>query len=183
MRNDFLPFSKPSISEEDIAAVADVLRSGWITTGPKVAQFEEDFKKYTSCGEAVSMTSETSVMHALLRALNIGPGDEVITPSMTWVSLPNTVLLFGATPVFVDVDRDTLMVTPEAIEEKITPRTRLIVPVHFAGAALNMGPIREIARVCGVFEGTVKSRLFHAKEQLKQILTQEEGGKTWTILS
>ena len=104
MRNDFLPFSKPSISEEDIAAVADVLRSGWITTGPKVAQFEEDFKKYTSCGEAVSMTSETSVMHALLRALNIGPGDEVITPSMTWVSLPNTVLLFGATPVFVDVD-------------------------------------------------------------------------------
>ena len=71
MRNDFLPFSKPSISEEDIAAVADVLRSGWITTGPKVAQFEEDFKKYTSCGEAVSMTSETSVMHALLRALNI----------------------------------------------------------------------------------------------------------------
>lgn len=146
MRNDFLPFSKPSISEEDIAAVADVLRSGWITTGPKVAQFEEDFKKYTSCGEAVSMTSETSVMHALLRALNIGPGDEVITPSMTWVSLPNTVLLFGATPVFVDVDRDTLMVTPEAIEEKITPRTRLIVPVHFAGAALNMGPIREIAR-------------------------------------
>ena len=144
MRNDFLPFSKPSISEEDIAAVADVLRSGWITTGPKVAQFEEDFKKYTSCGEAVSMTSETSVMHALLRALNIGPGDEVITPSMTWVSLPNTVLLFGATPVFVDVDRDTLMVTPEAIEEKITPRTRLIVPVHFAGAALNMGPIRKI---------------------------------------
>ena len=126
--------------------MADVLRSGWITTGPKVAQFEEDFKKYTSCGEAVSMTSETSVMHALLRALNIGPGDEVITPSMTWVSLPNTVLLFGATPVFVDVDRDTLMVTPEAIEEKITPRTRLIVPVHFAGAALNMGPIREIAR-------------------------------------
>ena len=150
MRNDFLPFSKPSITEEDIAAVADVLRSGWITTGPRAAQFEEAFKRYTSCGEAVAMTSETSVMHVLLRALGIGPGDEVITPSMTWVSLPNTVLLFGAKVVFVDVDRDTLMVTPEAVEEKITPRTKLIVPVHFAGAALNMGPLRAVAEKHGI---------------------------------
>ncbi len=150
MRNDFLPFSKPSITEEDIAAVADVLRSGWITTGLRAAQFEEAFKRYTSCGEAVAMTSETSVMHVLLRALGIGPGDEVITPSMTWVSLPNTVLLFGAKVVFVDVDRDTLMVTPEALEEKITPRTKLIVPVHFAGAALNMGPLRAVAEKHGI---------------------------------
>ena len=150
MRKDFLPFSKPSITEEDIAAVADVLRSGWITTGPRAAQFEEAFRRYTSCGEAVAMTSETSVMQVLLRALGIGPGDEVISPSMTWVSLPNTVLLYGARVVFVDVDRDTLMVSPEAVEEKITPRTKLIVPVHFAGAALDMGPLRAVAEKHGI---------------------------------
>ena len=145
MRKDFLPFSKPCITEADIKAVADVLRSGWITTGPKCAQLESDFKSYTGCLDAVSMTSETSVMVTLFRALGIGPGDEVISPSMTWVSLPNTALLFGAKVVFVDVDKDTLMVSAKAIEEKITPRTKLIVPVHFAGAVLDLGAIREVA--------------------------------------
>lgn len=145
MRKDFLPFSKPSITEEDIQAVGDVLRSGWITTGPKCAQLEADFKQYTGCADAISMTSETSVMHTLFRALGIGPGDEIITPSMTWVSLPNTALLFGAKVVFVDVDRDTLMVNAAEIESKITPRTKMIVPVHFAGAALNLGEIRALA--------------------------------------
>ncbi|MBO4648152.1 MAG: UDP-4-amino-4-deoxy-L-arabinose aminotransferase [Lentisphaeria bacterium] len=145
MRTDFLPFSKPSITEADLQAVAGVLRSGWITTGPKCAQFESDFKAFTGCRDAVSMTSETSVMVTLFRALGIGPGDEVISPSMTWVSLPNTAALFGAKVVFVDVDRDTLMVSAKAVEEKITPRTKLIVPVHFAGAVLNLGELREVA--------------------------------------
>jgi len=145
MRETFLPFSKPCISEADIAAVADVLRSGWITTGPKCAQLESDFKAYSGCLDAVTMTSETSVMVTLFRALGIGPGDEVISPSMTWVSLPNTALLFGAKVVFVDVDKDTLMVSAKAVEEKITPRTKLIVPVHFAGAVLNLGELREVA--------------------------------------
>ena len=145
MRTDFLPFSKPCITPADIEAVAGVLRSGWITTGPKCAQLESDFKNYTGCADAVSMTSETSVMVTLFRALGIGPGDEVISPSMTWVSLPNTALLFGAKVVFADVDRDTLMLSAEAVEEKITPRTKLIVPVHFAGAALNLGALREVA--------------------------------------
>ena len=145
MRSDFLPFSKPSITEADLQAVTGVLRSGWITTGPKCAQFESDFKAFTGCRDAVSRTSETSVMVTLFRALGIGPGDEVISPSMTWVSLPNTAALFGAKVVFVDVDRDTLMVSAKAVEEKITPRTKLIVPVHFAGAVLNLGELREVA--------------------------------------
>lgn len=145
MRSEFLPFSKPCITENDIEAVANVLRSGWITTGPKCAQLESAFKAYTSCGEAVAMTSETSVMVTLFRALGIGPGDEVITPSMTWVSLPNTALLFGAKVVFADVDKNTLMVSAKAVEEKITPRTKLIVPVHFAGAVLNLGELRAVA--------------------------------------
>lgn len=145
MRKDFLPFSKPNILESDIQAVADVLRSGWITTGPKVAQLESDFKAYTGCTDAVSMTSETSVMHSLFRALEIGPGDEIITPSMTWVSLPNTALLFGAKVVFVDVDKDTLMMTPEAAEAAITPRTKIIAPVHFAGASCDLDGFRKVA--------------------------------------
>lgn len=150
MRKDFLPFSKPSIDESDIAAVGDVLRSGWITTGPKNAEFEVKFKDYTGCGEAVALCSATAGMHVLLHALGIGKGDEVITPSMTWVSMVNLTALSGAKPVFVDIDRDTLMASPAGIEAKITPRTKLIVPVHFAGAALDIGPIREIAKRHGV---------------------------------
>ena len=146
MRETFLPFSKPSITQSEIDALNAVLRSGWITTGPKNAEFEEKFKAYTGCQAAVAMTSETSVMQALLRALGIGPGDEVITPSMTWVSLPNTVCLCGAKPVFVDCDRDTLMVTPEAVEAAITPRTKLIVPVHFAGAPFDVAGFRRMAQ-------------------------------------
>lgn len=150
MRTDFLPFSKPAIDEADIAAVGDVLRSGWITTGPKVAEFEAKFKEYTGCGEAITMTSETGVMEVLLHALGIGPGDEVITPSMTWVSMVNITALSGAKPVFVDCDRDTLMISAKDIEAKITPRTKLIVPVHFAGAVLDIGPIREVAKKHGI---------------------------------
>lgn len=150
MRDTFLPFSKPDLKESDIQAVADVLRSGWITTGPKVAQLEADFKRYLGSPDAISMTSETGVMEVLLHALGIGPGDEVITPSMTWVSMINLTVLAGATPVFVDVNRDTLMVDPDEVEAHITPRTKLIVPVHFAGACADMDPLRAIAQKHGI---------------------------------
>ncbi|MBC8217423.1 MAG: UDP-4-amino-4-deoxy-L-arabinose aminotransferase [Planctomycetes bacterium] len=145
MRSDFLPFSRPSISEEEIAAVSEVLRSGWLTTGPKTAQFEEAFCNYTGCAGAVALSSATAGMHILLEALGIGAGDEVITPSMTWVSTVNLIVLAGATAVFVDVDRDTLMVSAKSIEACLTGKTRLIVPVHFAGASVNVEPIRELA--------------------------------------
>jgi UDP-4-amino-4-deoxy-L-arabinose-oxoglutarate aminotransferase len=145
MRKDFLPFSRPSISEDDIAAVADVLRSGWITTGPKNAEFEQKFCEYTGCKGAVALASATAGMHIALKALGIRPGDEIITPSMTWVSTLNLMVLAGATPVLVDVDRDTLMVRPETIEKRITKKTKLIIPVHFAGAAVDMDPIRKVA--------------------------------------
>ena len=142
MRDTFLPFSKPDLKESDIQAVADVLRSGWITTGPKVAQFESDFKAYLGADDAVSMTSETGVMEVLLHALGIGPGDEVIMINLT--------VLAGAKPIFVDVDRDTLMVNPEEVEAHITPRTKLIVPVHFAGASADLDPLRAIAEKHGI---------------------------------
>ncbi|MGB5746045.1 MAG: aminotransferase class I/II-fold pyridoxal phosphate-dependent enzyme [Desulfobacterales bacterium] len=145
MRSTFLPFSKPAISELEIQAVVEVLRSGWITTGSKAAEFEEAFREHCHAEGAVALCSATAGMHLLFAALGIGPGDEVITPSMTWVSTVNLIVLAGAVPVFADIDRDTLMVSKETIEPLITDRTRLIIPTHFAGAAVDMEPLRELA--------------------------------------
>jgi UDP-4-amino-4-deoxy-L-arabinose-oxoglutarate aminotransferase len=150
LRDRFLPFSRPSISEEDVAAVDEVLRSGWITTGQKSAEFEKRFCEYVGCKGAVALSSATAGMHLMFHALGIGPGDEVITPSMTWVSTVNHIVLAGGTPVFADIDRDTLMVSGETIKECLTSRTRLVVPVHFAGAPAHMEPIRELADDRGI---------------------------------
>jgi UDP-4-amino-4-deoxy-L-arabinose-oxoglutarate aminotransferase len=150
-RNEFLPFSRPSISETDVAAVVEVLRSGWLTTGPKAAEFEKAFCDYTGCGGAVALSSATAGMHLVLEALGIGRGDQVITPSMTWVSTVNLIVLAGATPVFVDVDRDTLLLSPDTIKASLTDSTKLIVPVHFAGAPVDIEPIRKLAGDNNIF--------------------------------
>ena len=152
MRKEFLPFTRPAINDDDIRAVNEVLRSGWITNGPLNAAFEEAVAKYTGAKYAVALSSATAAMHLALLAMGIGPGDEVITPSMTWVSMANMIELVGATPVFVDIDRETMLVKPEAIRAAITPRTRLIVPVHYAGAALDLDAIREAAGGIPVIE-------------------------------
>ncbi len=151
MRKDFLPFSRPSISEEDIRAVGDVLRSGWITTGPNTAAFERGFCEYVGCSHSIALASATAGMHLMLKALDIGPGDEVITPSMTWVSTVNLIVLAGATPVFADVDRETLMVTPDTVSHCFSSRTRAVIPVHFAGASADMAALRKQAGDKGVF--------------------------------
>lgn len=145
MRKEFLPFSRPSISEEEIAAVGQVLRSGWITTGSMNTRFEKKFCEFIGCAGAVALASGTAGMHLVLKALDLGAGDEVITPSMTWVSTVNLIILSGAKPVFIDIDRDTMMVSADTIQERLSPNTRLIIPVHFAGAPLDMGPIRRLA--------------------------------------
>lgn len=150
MRSDFLPFSRPCIKDEDINAVAEVLRSGWITTGPKAADFEKRFSDYLGGQSAVAVSSATGGMHVSLNALGIGPGDEVITPSLTWVSTANLIVLSGAKPVFVDVDRETLMVNAATVESAITPRTRAIIPVHYAGAPVDIDAIREVAARHGI---------------------------------
>ncbi|MSR29125.1 MAG: UDP-4-amino-4-deoxy-L-arabinose aminotransferase [Phycisphaerales bacterium] len=150
MRKEFLPFCRPSITESDIAAVGDVLRSGWITTGPKVQELERMVAVRTGAKEAIAATSGTALMHLALTALGIGRGDEVIGPSMTWVSTPNMVELMGARNVFVDVDRETQLVSSEAIDAAITPRTRLVIPVHYAGAPCDLDAIRAVCRRRGV---------------------------------
>ena len=151
MRGEFLQFSRPSISDADISAVSEVLRSGWITTGPKTSEFEQKFCDYIGCAGAVALSSATAGMHLALQALGIGPEDEIITPSMTWVSTVNLIVLAGAKPVFADIDRDTLMVSRDTVAEGITTRTRLIVPVHFAGAPVDIDPIRKLAEQRGIF--------------------------------
>lgn len=150
MELPFLPFSRPSIGESEIAAVTDVLRSGWITTGPRNHELEERFAAFAGARHAVALCSATAAMHVTLLALGIGPGDEVITPSMTWVSTANLICLLGATPVFVDVDRDTLMVTAQAVSAAVTARTKAIVAVHYAGAACDLAALRELAQHHGV---------------------------------
>ena len=150
MRKTFLPFSTPSISEDEISAVADVLRSGWITTGPNCGKFETAFAEYCGAPGAVALASATGGMHCVLQALGIGSGDEVITPSMTWVSTVNLICLLGATPVFADIDRDTLMVSRATIEPLITDRTKAIIPVHYAGAPAEMDSIRALAEERGI---------------------------------
>ncbi|KPG96362.1 UDP-4-amino-4-deoxy-L-arabinose aminotransferase [Pseudomonas sp. RIT-PI-r] len=150
MSQAFLPFSRPSIGEEEITAVAQVLRSGWITTGPECQALEEQFGAYVGCKHAIALSSATGGMHIALLALGIGPGDEVITPSQTWVSTANMISLLGAKPVFIDVDRDTLMTDAARIEAAITPRTKAIIPVHYAGAAFDLDPLYALADKHGI---------------------------------
>ena len=150
MSQDFLPFSRPSMGDEEVAAASRVLRSGWITTGPEAQRLEQDFAERCGAQQAVALSSATGAMHITLLALGIGPGDEVITPSQTWVSTANMICLLGATPVFVDVNRDTLMVDAASVERAITPRTKAIIPVHYAGAALDLNPLYALAERHGI---------------------------------
>ncbi|GAD00101.1 UDP-4-amino-4-deoxy-L-arabinose aminotransferase [Agarivorans albus] len=145
MEQTFLPLSRPAIEQQEIDAVVEVLKSGWITTGPKNAELENAIKSYTGAEHAVALSSATAGLHLTLVALGIGPGDEVITPSMTWVSTVNLITLMGAKPVFVDIDADTLMTTAERIEAQITNKTKLIIPVHYAGAPLDLDAIYALA--------------------------------------
>ncbi len=148
--SDFLPFSRPAMGNEECDAVARVLRSGWITTGPQCQQLEARFCQITGNRHAISVSSATGGMHVTLMALGIKPGDEVITPSLTWVSTLNMIELLGATPVMIDVDKDTLMVTASAVAAAITPRTKAIIPVHYAGVPCDIDAIRQVAGPLGI---------------------------------
>ena len=145
-----VPLSRPAFGPEEEAAVLDCLRSGWITSGPRVTEFEKAFARLCGTEEAVATTSCTAALHLALWSLDLQPDDEVITPSLTWVSVPNLAGILGARPVFADVDPDTLCVDPRDIERLITPRTRAIAPVHFAGRAADIKAIRELAQARGI---------------------------------
>ena len=146
MREDFLVFGAPLIEQPEIDEVVATLRSGWIGTGPKVARFERMFSEYKGCAHAIAVSSCTAALHLSMLALGIGPGDEVIVPTMTFGATANAVIHAGARPVFADCERDTMNVDPEDIRRKITPRTRAVVPVHFAGRPCGMDAIMAIAK-------------------------------------
>jgi dTDP-4-amino-4,6-dideoxygalactose transaminase len=141
----FIPFNLPSIDEAEIQEVVDTLRSGWLTTGPKTAQFEKEFKEYVGATHALAVNSATAAMHLALAALGIGPGDEVITTPLTFCATVNTILQVGATPVLADVGADG-NIDPVSIAARVTSRTRAIMPVHIAGLTCDMEAIWEIAR-------------------------------------
>jgi dTDP-4-amino-4,6-dideoxygalactose transaminase len=140
-----LPFTRPSIDEETIAAVAEVLRSGWLASGPKVAQLEAELSAYLGGRPVRTQTSATAGMEMALLACGIGPGDEVITPALSFVATANVIVRVGARPVFVDVGLDSRNLDLEQVEAAVTPRTRAIMPVHFAGLPVDMERLYAIA--------------------------------------
>jgi dTDP-4-amino-4,6-dideoxygalactose transaminase len=143
----FLPFALPDIGEEEIAAVAECLRSGWVTTGPTARRFEAAFRDYLGADlQAISVNSATAGLHLALESLGVKPGDEIIVPTLTFTATAEVVRYLGAQPVLVDVDPLTLNMDPKAVEAAITPRTRAIVPVHYAGMACDMDALLALAR-------------------------------------
>jgi dTDP-4-amino-4,6-dideoxygalactose transaminase len=145
-KDRFLVFGAPLIEQAEIDEVVDSLRSGWLGTGPKVARFEEDFKRYKGAPHAAAVYSCTAALHLAMVASGVGEGDEVITTPLTFCASVNAIIHTGATPVLADVDPRTMNIDPARVAEKITPRTRAIMPVHFAGRACDMGTLMKLAQ-------------------------------------
>jgi len=146
MRKDFLVFGSPMIEQPEIDEVVASLKSGWLGTGPKAHKFEEMFKEYKGTKYAIALNSCTAALHLSMLAIGIKPGDEVIIPAMTFASTASVVIHAGGVPVFADCEKDTMNIDPADIERKISPKTKAIIPVHFAGRACNMDAIMDIAK-------------------------------------
>jgi perosamine synthetase len=146
MKNDFLLFHKPFISEEEVDEIVDTVRSGWISMGPKTIRFEDNFSNYLGVKKSIAVSSWTAAGHLTLEAFGIKEGDEVIVPTMTFPATAEIVCYFKAKPVIVDVDEDTLNISLDAIEKAITPKTKAIIPVHYAGQPCDLTEIHDLAR-------------------------------------
>jgi dTDP-4-amino-4,6-dideoxygalactose transaminase len=163
VRKKFLIFGKPQIGTKEIKEVASTIRSGWLSTGPKVKKFEDRFKRYIGSRHAIALNSCTAGLQLALEAAGVGKGDEVITTALTFAATANVIVHSGARPVFADVDPSTMNISPEEIEKKITKRTKAIMPVHMAGKPCDMAPIMSIAR---------KHRLFVIEDAAHAIETR-----------
>ena len=145
VRSERLPYGRQWLADDDVAAVLAVLRSDWLTTGPKVDEFERAFAETVGAKEAVAVSSGTAALHAAMHAVGVGPGDEVIVPPMTFAATANCVVYQGGTPVFADVNPDTLLIDPVQVERKITVRTKAIIAVDYAGQPCEYGALQRIA--------------------------------------
>jgi len=172
VRSKFLPYFQPSIYEAEIDEVVNTLNSGWLTMGPKTAEFEGAIAEYTGAKHAIAVNSCTAALHLSLIALGIGKGDEVITTPFTFAATGNVIIHTGAKPVFVDIDRATYNIDPEKMERAITKRTKAIMPVHYAGQACDMGAIKRIAE---------KHNLFIIEDAAHAIGAEYEGKKIGTL--
>jgi dTDP-4-amino-4,6-dideoxygalactose transaminase len=161
-RDPILPFSKPDIGEEEIAEVVDCLRSGWITTGPRVAQLERDFAALTRSEHALAFASCTGALHATFLAAGLAPGDEVVVPALTWPATANMVVASGGVPVFADIDPVTWNLDPPSLARALSPRTRLVVPVHFAGQPCDLDGLRAALAAAGRPEVRIVEDAAHA---------------------
>jgi dTDP-4-amino-4,6-dideoxygalactose transaminase len=139
-RTTRLGFQPPAIGEEEIAAVSETLRSGWLTTGPRTAELEQRMAEFLEAEHVIAVASGTAAMHLALLALDVGPGDEVITTPITWPATVNVIVHTGATPVFADVRAADLNIDPERVKELVTDRTKAIHPVHLAGQPCDLEP-------------------------------------------
>jgi dTDP-4-amino-4,6-dideoxygalactose transaminase len=192
LRNSFLPFTRPSITEAEIREVSEALRSGWITSGPRVAALEKEFSAYVSAPFGIAVTSATAGFHILLQALGIGPGHEVITASLTWPSPVNMVEFLRARPVFADIDRRTFQLDPASVEQVLTPRTKAIIPVHFSGQPCDLDAFRTLCEkhdliliedaahaigteYCGRRIGSGKNPVVFSFHAIKNLTTGEGG--------
>lgn len=145
-----IPYGRHHVDDDDVAAVVETLRSDWLTTGPRVAEFERAVAAHAGAAEAVAVSSGTAALHAAMHVLGIGPGDEVIVPTLTFAATANCVLYQGGRPVFADVDPETLLLTPEAVAARLTPRTRAVIAVDFAGQPCDYDALREVTAERGV---------------------------------
>jgi dTDP-4-amino-4,6-dideoxygalactose transaminase len=149
-RPPFIEFSRPAIGVEELGAVADAMRSGWLSCGPRVKEFEAAFAAFVGTKYAIGVNSCTAALHLSLLAAGIGPGDEVITTPLTFCATANAILHTGATPIFADIDPDSMNLAPPAVEAAVTPRTRAILPVHFGGRPAEMRKLRRLAQARGL---------------------------------
>lgn len=146
MRDSFLVFGSPKIEEDEIQEVVACLRSGWLSTGPRVGKFQELFRQYIGTKHALALNSCTAGLHLAMLAAGMGPGDEVITSPLTFAATANAIVHTGATPVFADIELPSMNIAPDEIEKKITSRTKAVIPVHLCGRPCNMQRILDIAR-------------------------------------
>ena len=161
VRENWMPFCLPDVSEAEIESVTAAVRSGWWAKGPRTIEFEKKFAEYVGAKHCIGLNSCTAALHLALAASGIGPGDEVITTPLTFAASANTILHVGATPVFADIDMETGLIDPKEIEKKITKKTRAVVPVHYSGLAADLG---EISKLCDAYNLFLSEDAAHAVE-------------------